>query len=107
MTEYIPKHPKPGKPKKKKQKMPKPPAERYCRKLGYVTGSERWCHAEARLIKFLDGGGIMGGRIDHKYTAWLSFEADQELSQPLSKNATKDELENHAYEWERLIKLSH
>lgn len=26
---------------------------------------------------------------DHKYTAWLSFEADQELSQPLPKITLK------------------
>jgi hypothetical protein len=98
---------KPGRPKKKKRKMPKPPQEKHCRKLGYETGTERWCHAEARLIKMSCGGGIIGSRIDHKYTAWLSFQADLKMSKPLSKNATQVELQAHADEWNRLIKLSH
>lgn len=107
MIDYNPAFPKPGKSKKKKQKMPLPPKEKHCRKFGYETGTERWCHAESRIIKMSDGGGIMGGRIDHKYTAWLSFEADQILSQPLPKNATEEELKQHADEWNNLIELSH
>ena len=98
---------KPGKHKNKKQKMPKPPIEKHCRKLGYVTGTERWCHDESRNGKFKEGGGIMGGRIDHNKTAWLSFEADQELSQPLPNDATLEQLKHHEDEWNRLIKLSH
>lgn len=99
--------PKPGKTKKKKHKMPPPPKEKHCRKLGYETYSERWCHAESRIIKFMCGGGITGGRIDHKYIAWLSFEADQELSQPIDIDASQAELEAHRDEWMRLIDLSH
>ena len=98
---------KPGKPKKKKQKMPPPPKEKHCRLLGYKTGTERWCHAESRIIKMADGGGITGSRIDHKKTAWLSMEADLHMSKPLPKNASQYKLEQHKDEWNRLIKLSH
>ncbi|MEK0370977.1 MAG: hypothetical protein QQN55_07475 [Nitrosopumilus sp.] len=49
----------------------------------------------------------MGSRISDDLTAWLSVQADAELSQPLSKNSTQEELEEHAEEWMRLIKLSH
>lgn len=98
--------PKPGKNKKKKVKQ-KPPVEKHCRKLGYFTGTERWCHAEARIIKFEHGGGIMGSRLPHSETAWLSSEVDAVLSQPLHLDASQEELEAHAAEWRRLIKLSH
>ena len=94
---------KPGKKKKHHSKI-KPPTEKHCRKLGYVTGTERWCHAESRIIK--GGTGIMGGKISRDKVAWLSAEADAELSQPL-EDATQAELEAHEKEWDRLIKLSH
>lgn len=98
---------KPGEKKKKKRPVQKPPEEKHCRKLGYQTFTERWCHAESKIIKFSVGGGIMGSRISDDLTAWLSVQADAELSQPLSKNSTQEELEEHAEEWMRLIKLSH
>lgn len=101
------KHEKPGKHKKKKQKMPKPPREKHCRYLGYETGTERWCHAESRNIKFLFGGGIVGGRLPHDQTAWISAEADQILSKPLPKDASLVELGGHEEQWRRLIELSH
>lgn len=85
----------------------KPPKEKHCRKLGYETFTERWCHAESRIIKFSVGGGIMGSKIPDDLTAWLSVGADAELSQPLPKDATQKQLEKHAKEWRRLIKLSH
>lgn len=100
------KFPKPGKSKKSKRKL-KPPKEKHCRKLGYITGTERWCHAESRIIKMSVGGGIMAAKIPDHLTAWLSAKADLALSQPLDKNATQQELEKHAAEWNRLIKLSH
>jgi hypothetical protein len=99
--------PKPGKPKKKKQKMPKPPSDTYCRYLGWTTGTERWCHDESRIGKMKHGGGITGGRIPHSKTAWISDFADKILSKPLPKDATQEELEEHAAEWDRLIELSH
>lgn len=98
---------KPGKHKKKKNKMPPPPKEKHCRLLGYVTGTERWCHAESKIIKFQSGGGIMGSRIDHKHIAWLSFEADIKMSHALPKNSTQKQLKAHADQWEKLIDLSH
>ena len=99
--------PKPGKPKKKKNKMPPPPEEKHCRGCNNRTYKERWCHAESKIIKFQDGGGIMGGRINHKYIAWLCFDCDIKYSHALPKNATQKQLKAHAKEWKRLIKLSH
>lgn len=96
---------KPGKPKKKNLQKQKPPKERHCRQLGYETFTERWCHAESKILK--GGTGIMGGRIPVEKTAWLSAEADAELSQPLPNDATQEEFEAHAAEWKRLIDLSH
>jgi len=98
---------KPGKKKKAKRPKIKPPKEKHCRFLGYTTGTERWCHAESRLIKMEHGGGIVGSKIPDDQTAWLSFRADQILSQPLPKDASQEALEKHAEEWRRLIKLSH
>jgi len=98
---------KPGKPRKKKTKGPLPPKEKHCRYLGYVTGTERWCHAESRIIKFQSGGGIMGAKIPNNKTAWLSDKMDQVLSKPLPKNATQFQLKEHAKIWNKLIKLSH
>jgi hypothetical protein len=100
-------YPKPGPNKKNKKKMPKPPVEKHCRSCNIPTGTERWCHAESKLIKFKSGGGIMGGRIPHDKTAWLCFDCDIKHSHALPKNATQKQLESHAEEWKELIKLSH
>jgi hypothetical protein len=100
------KYEKPGKHVKKKEKMPDPPKYKHCRYLGYETGSERWCHSESRIIKFESGGGIMGGRIPHSKTAWLSKVADDHLSKPLD-NPTQHQLEQHKKVWDRVIELSH
>jgi hypothetical protein len=96
---------KPGKPKKKNLQKQPPPKERHCRYLGYITGSERWCHSESKIHK--GGTGIMGGRIPKEKTAWLSDYADKIFSKALPPDATQAELEAHAAEWERLIDLSH
>lgn len=98
---------KPGPHKKRKRPKIKPPAERHCRYFGYETGTERWCHAEAKLIKFLYGGGITGSKIPDRETAWLSYEADQILSKPLPKDATKAKLQEHARQWREVIERSH
>lgn len=98
---------KPGKKVKKKRKKIKPPKEKYCRYLGYVTGTERWCHAESRIIKFMHGGGIMGSKIPDHETAWLSSYADGWLSEPLPKDATQKDLEIHSRLWRQVIKDSH
>lgn len=99
--------PKPGPRKKKKPKMPNPPAEKYCRRCGRDDGTCAWRHAEARIIKFQFGGGITGGRIPHDQTAWLCMDCDLELSQPLPKDATQAEFEEHARNWRELINKSH
>lgn len=96
--------PKPGKPKKSKSKQ-KPPLEKHCRYLGYVTETERWAHSESKIHK--GGTGIMGSRIQHEKTAWLSDYADKIFSKALPSDATQEELEAHEKEWEKLIKLSH
>ena len=69
---------KPGLHKKKKHKLPKPPKELHCRGCNHDPKGvvSRWCHSESRLIKMKNGGGIMGGRINHKYIAWLCFDCD-------------------------------
>jgi len=106
-------HPKPGEKKKARNTQKEigrkldPPEEKYCRLLGYETGTECWRHAESRIIKNLDGGGITGGRINDMLTAWLSDEADRELSNPLPKDASDIELERHALAWAILIIKSH
>lgn len=101
------KYPKAGKHKKQKRPKIKSPIERYCRKCFVETKTERWCHAESRIIKFESGGGVVGGKIPDDQTAWICFSCDSELSQPLPKDSSQEELENHADEWRRLIKLSH
>ena len=72
-----------------------------------MTGTECFRHSESRIIKFLDGGGIMGSRINDNLTAWLSDEADRKLSKSLPKNATEQEIEKHALEWAILIIKTH
>lgn len=49
----------------------------------------------------------MGGKIPDDQTAWLSKYADDILSQPLPKDASQEELEKHAEEWRKVIRLSH
>ena len=98
---------KPGLHKKYKRPKQKPPLHRYCRSCGQNTDTERWCHAESRIIKFESGGSVMGGKIPDSETSWLCVKCDSELSQPLPKNASQKELIEHARQWRRLIKLSH
>lgn len=98
---------KPGKQQKKGRPKLKPPKQKHCRYLGYETGTERWCHAESRLIKMQYGGGITGGKLPDNETAWLSDYADKKMSQPLPKDASQEELERHEREWRDLIDRSH
>lgn len=105
--------PKPGKPKKSRKKPIKtgrnlkPPKKKHCRYLGYETGTECFRHAESRIIKFLDGGGITGSRINDNLTAWLSDEADRKFSKHLKKGATEQEETEHALQWAILIIKTH
>lgn len=100
------KYKKPGRPKKHKPKL-KPPNNKYCRNCNKTTGTERWCHAESRIIKFEHGGGIMGGKIPDDQTAWLCFNCDNILSKPIYKDSAQVEFEKHATIWREIIRLSH
>lgn len=105
--------PKPGQRKKKRNTQKEigrklePPKKLHCRHLGYVTGTECWRHAESRIIKMLDGGGIAGGRINDMLTAWLSDEADKKFSETPPKDAPDYEIQKHALDWALLIIKSH
>ena len=63
------------------------PANRSCKLCNRETGTERYIHAEAKKIKFLIGGGIMGGKIDDKLTIWACYKCTVHL------DSTKDDLE--------------
>lgn len=91
-----------------KQKRPKliPPNEKYCRHCFVETGTERFCHAESRLIKMKYGGGIMGSKILDDQTGWLCVECDIKLSKPLQKDASEEELQFHKRQWETAIELT-
>lgn len=108
-------HPKPG-PKKKsakiKNKAPRlhdinPPKEKHCRCCGLETGTECYRHAESRLIKFLCGGGIMGGKIPDSMTGWMCALCDHKLSDPLPKDTPEIEVLRHAWEWSMVIFKTH
>lgn len=47
------------------------PEDRRCRNCGHITGTENYHHAESSRIKFISGGGITGGKISDRLTAWL------------------------------------
>lgn len=99
---------KPGKAKKKKRPPIKPPQDRYCRRCFRTTETEAWRHAESRIIKFeSNGGGVMGGKIPDDQTAWLCHDCDHDLSKPMWKNASPEELELHAGAWRGVIESSH
>lgn len=101
-----PKFKKPG-PKKKKVKKTsrskvreiEQPEDKHCRVCNVKTGTECYRHVESRLIKFVFGGGITGGKLPDKLTAWACSECDAKLSVPLDKNASMEELLNHAFNW--------
>ena len=84
-----------------------PPKNKHCRRCGVESGTECFRHSESRIIKFLVGGGIIGSKIPDILTGWLCEKCDQELSEPLSKNATKEQEEKHAYEWLLSIVKTH
>ena len=49
----------------------------------------------------------MGGKIQVEKTAWLSDYADKIFSKALPPDATREEFEQHAGEWKKLIEASH
>lgn len=105
------KHEKPG-PKKKTSKIKnkgprlhdlKPPDKKHCRGCGQETGTEAFRHAESRLVKFMSGGGITGGKINDRLTGWLCMDCDAIYSEQLEKNASYNDLLVHAYNWMTVI----
>lgn len=69
---------KPGKKPKNKPKYSKTKIhnierseERECVNCGLFTGTENYHHAEDSTIKFIDGGGVMGDKINGYLTAYL------------------------------------
>lgn len=82
----------------------KPPVDKHCRRCGRTTKTECYRHCENRIIKFeLGGGGIMGGKIDDRLTAWICQKCDSELSAPLPKDCSEEFLLFHAVEWFKAI----
>lgn len=69
---------KPGKKEKKQPKYSKikihkieRPEDRKCVNCGIYVGTECFHHPEDGTVKFLDGGGIVGGKVDGHLTAYL------------------------------------
>ncbi len=83
------------------------PKEKHCRNCGQETGTECMRHSESRVIKFLDGGGIIGGKINDNLSAWLCMQCDGEMSYPLPKNASEQRINNHALKWALAIIRTH
>lgn len=77
------------KPGKKKQERPvtkslyihkiDKPKDLSCKNCDLETGTENYHHAESKRIKYLDGGGIMGGKINDRLTAWLCKDCGYEF----------------------------
>ena len=84
-----------------------PPKNKYCRHCGVEKGTECFRHTESRIIKFLDSGGIMGGKINDNLTAWLCLECDFELSYKLDKNSSWQQERSHALLWAIAIIKTH
>jgi hypothetical protein len=108
--DHEPKFAKPG-PKKKRTKKTEyikireiqRPEKLHCRRCKTETGTEAFRHTESRLIKLLCGGGIVGSKLPDTLTAYLCMECDVIMSKPLPKDATEQELKDHALEWFILI----
>jgi len=93
---------KPGVKKKQSNRIgaPKSPECAYC---GLESETCCYRHSESRIIKFLDGGGIMGGKINNRLTGLLCFDCDAILSEPLTRTATIEQEESHALKWAMAI----
>ena len=83
------------------------PDRMHCRKCGRETGTESLRHAESRIIKFLDGGGCVGSKINDNLTSLLCIDCDRIMSTPLPKNCTDLESKEFALEWSLLIIKTH
>ena len=52
----------------------------------------------------LSGGGIMDGKIDDKYTAWMCSDCDMKLSTKPDRDAPQEIHDQHEKDWWRGIK---
>jgi|GEM_PF-1500614 len=104
--DYKPKFGKPGfkvretkKTKISKKRTIEKPEKMNCVRCGRITETESHRHSESRIIKFLDGGGIMAGKIPDKLSAWLCDSCDAVLSKTPPKNSSEHVLNKHALDW--------
>jgi hypothetical protein len=74
---------KPGKKKKTRAKI-KPPIDRYCRRCGKETGTERICHYEG-MYKHKYGKGV-GKKVNDLLVSLLCFDCDVIMSTKPDKN---------------------
>lgn len=102
--EYTPKFAKAG-PKKKKVLKTKrflnhniePPENRACINCKILTETENYHHAESSRIKFLSGGGIVGGKIKDRLSAWLcnKKECGIKFDTKPNRESTQHEKDQH------------
>jgi hypothetical protein len=98
-VEKVIKAEKPGKTKKPKGvDILKPPKNKECRWCGVDTGTECYRHAEDDTIKYLSGGGIMGGKIPDQFTVWGCDKCDRKYSTKPDKDNYIRQLE-HSLRW--------
>ena len=100
------KYPKPGKTKKKKQTYLKSssrglkrPDEMICQWCGIESPTCCFRHAEDDIIKFLDGGGIAGGRINDNLTVFGCYDCDQKYSKKPDRDASEIVKLRHSIAW--------
>jgi hypothetical protein len=67
----------------------------------------RWCHCEDDTIKFMDGGGIVGGKINDNLTALLCAKHDLEYSLKPDRNSPQIWKDMHTLKWALAIIRSH
>ncbi len=104
--------PKPGDKKKSRSKTKslyihniEEPKNRECRNCDVENGDECFHHPEATRIKFVDGGGIMGGKNNDRTTAWLCVGCGVEFDTKPDKNAPQQEHDQHAlFSYDCIIK---
>ncbi len=92
------KYQKPGKKKKKSRKI-KRPKELICAWCG--NHDETCClrHAEDDIIKYLSGGGIMGSKINNRFTVLGCFQCDLKYSKKPNINDFEHIKKEHSKIW--------
>ena len=79
------------------------PESKHCRMCWNETGTEAYRHSESTRIKMLSGGGIMGGKITDKLSAWLCNNCDQIASRKPDKDLEFKTHMEHDLMWFDLI----